>query len=243
MTYEILKKMRILKKDFPSLKTMTQAGGKLSKSLQKEFGEYADKNNIKFFIMYGQTEATARMSYLPYEMCLKKMGSIGIAIPGGSFSLIDENGNEIKTPDTSGELIYKGDNVSLGYADKKEDLMRGDDRGGILKTGDIAKFDKDGYFYIVGRLKRFIKIFGIRISLDKCEEILKKEYPNSEFVCFGEDDNMKIYTTDEKKADVVSNYLSDYLGLNESGFEGVYIKEFPRNSSGKIMYSAFKKGE
>ena len=74
----------------------------------------------------------------------------------------------IDKPDTAGELVYYGDNVTLGYAEKGEDLIKGDERHGILHTGDIAQFDKEGFYYIVGRMKRFLKIFGNRVNLFQC---------------------------------------------------------------------------
>jgi len=151
-TYEMLFRLRFFRMDLPSLRYMTQAGGKLSPELHEQFAKWAIEKNKKFIVMYGQTEATARMSYLPAEKSLEKYGSMGIAIPGGKFSLIDVEGNEIREPETVGELVYVGENVTLGYAEKGEDLAKGDERFGKLVTGDMAKFDKDGFYYIVGRL-------------------------------------------------------------------------------------------
>lgn len=119
--YEILEKLRFFRMDLPSLRTMTQAGGKLSPELHKKFAEYANETGKHFVVMYGQCEATARMSYLPYERSLEKYGSMGIAIPGGKFSLIDVDGNVINEPEVTGELVYEGPNVTLGYAECGED--------------------------------------------------------------------------------------------------------------------------
>ena len=126
-TYEMLKRLRIFRMDLPELKTMTQAGGKLNADLAKEYMEQAAASGKKFIVMYGQTEATARMSYLPFDRALEKYSSIGIAIPGGSFSLIDERGDEIEDVNKDGELVYTGANVSLGYAECREDLAKGDE--------------------------------------------------------------------------------------------------------------------
>ena len=164
-TYEMLDKLRFFRMDLPALRTMTQAGGKLLPELHKKFAEYALEKDKHFVVMYGQTEATARMGYLPYEQSLKKYGSMGIAIPGGQLWLRDVNGNRITEPDVAGELVYEGPNVTLGYAQCREDLIKGDERHGILETGDMAKCDTDGYFYIVGRKKRFLKVFGNRLHL------------------------------------------------------------------------------
>nr|MCR5282143.1 AMP-binding protein [Lachnospiraceae bacterium] len=172
-TYEMLKKLRIFKMDLPDLSYMTQAGGKLGAELHREFAEWARAQGKKFIVMYGQTEATARMAYLPAEYSVEKYGSMGRAIPGGKFTLIDVNGNEITTPDTVGELVYEGANVTLGYAEQAEDLAKGDERGGRLVTGDMAKFDEDGFFYIVGRKKRFLKVYGNRVNLDELDQLVK----------------------------------------------------------------------
>ena len=153
--------------------SITQAGGKLSQELTAEFTDICAQKGIKFYVMYGQTEATARMSYLPWEYARQKLGSMGIAIPGGQFWLEDENGNVIGDIDTMGELIYKGDNVTLGYAENYIDLSKGDENKGILRTGDLAKRDADGFYYITGRKKRFLKMFGKRVNLNEVEELIK----------------------------------------------------------------------
>ena len=135
-TYEILKKMRFWNRNLPSLKTLTQAGGKLNNELIEYFAQNARLRGIDFYVMYGQTEATARMSYLPCQYTIEKLGSIGKAIPGGEFEI--RNDSIISDVDTIGELVYKGKNVSLGYAECLDDLMRGDDNKGVLYTGDLA---------------------------------------------------------------------------------------------------------
>lgn len=234
-TYEMLKRLRFFRMELPSLHTLTQAGGKLSPELHKEFAEYAEEKGIHFFVMYGQTEATARMSYLPWQRSLEKYGSMGIAIPGGKFSLIDVEGNEITEPDIVGELVYEGENVTLGYAQGKDDLALGDERHGRLVTGDMAKVDADGYYYIVGRKKRFLKIFGKRVNLDECERMIKQEF-DVECACAGRDDLMYVYILDESLKDSVSQYLSTKMNLHHSAFKVVILDEIPKNTSGKIQY-------
>lgn len=153
-TYDTLIKLNLLSK-LTGLRYITQAGGKLSKKSIAIINEVCKKNNIEFIIMYGQTEATARMSYLPYCELEKRIGSIGIAIPGGKFQLVDKIGNIISTPKTVGELVYFGENVSMGYACNYEDLKKGDERQGLLRTGDLAERDNDDFYYIVGRKRKF----------------------------------------------------------------------------------------
>ena len=176
-TFEMLKRLRFSRMEFPALKTISQAGGKLSVDLSREFAEYAAKRDIRFFVMYGQTEASPRMSYLPPEYALSKCGSMGDAIPGGEFYLVDENGTIIDKNCKEGELVYRGKNVTMGYAICREDLAKGDERGGVLFTGDMALRDEDGFYYITGRKKRFIKLFGNRVNLDEAEQLIKNLTP------------------------------------------------------------------
>ncbi len=236
-TYEMLKKLRFFKMDLPTLKTMTQAGGKLSPELHKEFAEYAFENNKKFIVMYGQTEATARMAYLPYEKSIEKYGSMGIAIPGGRFELIDANDEIIEESETVGELVYYGDNVTLGYAEKRDDLIIGDERNGKLITGDMAKRDNDGYYFIVGRKKRFLKIFGNRVNLDECERIIKSEFLDLECACGGKDDKLYIYVTNDDNKKQIIQFISDKLAIHPSGFDVIKIDLIPKNDAGKVLYN------
>tara|TARA_B100002003_G_scaffold84280_1_gene78718 strand:- start:812 stop:2212 length:1401 start_codon:yes stop_codon:yes gene_type:complete len=234
--YEMLKKLRFGQMNLPHLKYITQAGGKLSRELSVEFADICKQKGMRFYTMYGQTEATARMSYLPWEYARTKAGSIGIAIPGGEFWLEDEKGNVIEKSDTQGELVYKGDNVTLGYAVSCLDLCKGDENGGILCTGDVAKRDTEGFYYIVGRKKRFLKMFGNRVSLDEIEQLVRAA--GHDCACAGTDDNMKIYVTTLDDKDWIRRYITKCTGINQSGFAFVHIEEIPRNESGKVLYSA-----
>jgi acyl-coenzyme A synthetase/AMP-(fatty) acid ligase len=237
-TYEMLKRLRFEKIEIPDLRYITQAGGKLSKELTHEFIDICKKKNIKFIIMYGQTEATARMSYVPWEFAEEKDSSIGIAIPGGTFFLKDDNGNVIETEETTGELVYTGKNVTLGYAENRFDLERGDENNGILYTGDMAKRDKDGFYYIVGRKKRFLKLFGNRVNLDEVEGLLRKE--GFDCACAGEDDQMRIYSTNGEDNEKIETFIYGHTDINRNGFKICVIGKIPRNESGKIVYSILK---
>lgn len=237
-TYEMLNRLRFERMDLPSLRTMTQAGGKLSVELQKKFTAISEDKGYDFVIMYGQCEATARMAYLPPENSKTHPGSIGIAIPGGQFKIIDENNKEILAPYTPGELIYVGKNVSLGYAECKEDLAKGDERNGVLFTGDVAQRDDDGYYYIVGRMKRFLKVFGNRVNLDDLEQMVKNEYVGIDVAISGRDDLVYIFLTNPEHKEDVKKYLSNKTGLNHTAFKVVIIDSIPKNDSGKILYTA-----
>ena len=238
-TYEMLKKLRFMRMELPYLKTMTQAGGKLNKDLAKEYIEWALNNGKRFFVMYGQTEATARMSYLPLEHALDKYASIGIAIPSGKFSLIDAKGNSIDEPDVDGELVYDGPNVSLGYAECRADLAKGDENHGVLHTGDVARRDADGYYYITGRLKRFVKVWGNRCNLDATEQIVKSNVTTN-CACVGVDDKITIFVTERELESQIVNLLVEKTGVNNRAFEVIAIDAIPVMSSGKIDYHALQ---
>ena len=190
-TFEILKKFRLLNAELPSLKMLTQAGGKLSNELIEHFAQFSTSKGIQFFVMYGQTEGTARLSYLHPQFIIEKLGSIGKPIPNGEFHIIDENGNKIDQPGAAGELVYTGPNVMLGYAECKADLALGNENKGRLHTGDIALCDDHGFYFIVGRIKRFIKLFGNRVNLDELERLLLDREVQS--ACTGKDNALVIY--------------------------------------------------
>lgn len=238
-TYQMLKRLNFFEIELPFLKTMTQAGGKLPETLHQEFAAYAKQNNKNFVVMYGQTEATARMGYLPSEYALKKCGSMGIAIPGGRFYLIDENGEKITEANVVGNLVYEGANVSLGYARSREDLKKGDERRGVLVTGDLAKRDEEGFYYIAGRKKRFLKMYGIRVSMDEIEQLLKMSFQKVDFACTGKDDCMVVSVAGMKAEEMMelSAWLEEKTGLNSRGFVINPVSEIPRNKSGKILYN------
>ncbi|MBH0171207.1 MAG: AMP-binding protein [Bacillota bacterium] len=234
--YEMLDRMKFEELSLPSLKKLTQAGGKLSETLSRKFADVCNQKGIQFFTMYGQTEATARMTYLPYEKNIEKAGSIGIAIPGGELILQDDKGNKITAPHLIGELIYKGPNVSLGYAESLFDLSKKDENKGVLRTGDMAYFDEDGYFFISGRIKRMIKVYGNRIGLDDVEAFLHEH--GHDCICAGSDDQMYIYTL---RDDYVQIKKIVKEKLNLKGFKIMRIEEIPRNHYGKILYSDLPK--
>lgn len=237
-TYEILKMLRFFRMDLPYLKTMTQAGGKLNKDIAKEYIEFAEGKGKRFYVMYGQTEATARMSYLPLEHALDKYASIGIAIPRGKFSLIDVNGNAIEEPDVDGELVYEGPNVSLGYAECRADLAKGDENHGVLHTGDVARRDADGYYYITGRMKRFVKVWGNRCNLDATEQLVKAI--TTSCACVGVDDKITVFVTQEGLEDEIIKLLVAKTGFNNRAFEVRVIDSIPVKSSGKIDYQVMQ---
>ncbi len=238
-TYETLKKLNFFNMDLPSLRYFTQAGGKLHPDLVKEYAEFSHKKGIKFYVMYGQTEATARISYLPPEHNIEKYASMGIAIPGGTLSVLDDEGKDIKEPFVDGELCYEGENVMLGYATEEKELAEGDKMQGRLLTGDIAHYDEDGYFYITGRKKRFLKIYGQRTNLDELEGSLKRL--GIECACGGKDDLLMIACIDSSRNEEIKDLLVEKYHFFHKSFKIVNVDKIERNESGKVQYeSVFK---
>jgi long-chain acyl-CoA synthetase len=153
---------------FPDLRYVTQAGGKLHNAFIREF--ITSFPDIRFYVMYGQTEATARLSYLPPEMLPEKIGSCGKGIPGVELKVVNENDAIVK-PGETGEIIACGDNITQGYY--KDETSTGQIlRNGWLYTGDLATVDEDGYIFLTARKKEIIKVGGRRISPKEIEEVI-----------------------------------------------------------------------
>lgn len=230
-TYQMLHRVGLDRMDLPALRTLTQAGGRLDPRLIGAFAELACQRGWRFFVMYGQTEATARISYVPPERLRDKIGSIGQAIPGGELSLSEE----------TGELVYRGDNVMLGYAESPADLLKGDELQGVLRTGDLARRDDDGFFYVTGRLKRFIKLAGNRVGLDEVEQALQQALKVPVAVA-GEDDRLMAWveSAGEDLADQGSVLLREHYGLHHSLFRVRCVGALPLLASGKTDYAALR---
>lgn len=234
-TYEMLRKLHWRQMNVASLKTLTQAGGKLRPDLVREVATVSHQAGIRFYVMYGAAEATARMSYLPPELAMDHPGSIGIPIPGGEFWIEDENGRTICQPGITGELCYRGPNVSLGYASCSGDLVRGDERGGILHTGDLAQRDELGLYSIVGRRNRFLKLFGNRVNLEELEQIVRGA--GIDCACGGDDQALRIYITDASRRKEALTVVQQMTRLHPAALRIIELEEIPRNTFGKIAYA------
>ena len=233
-SYDILTKMRFTCMDLPNLKVISQGGGKLTETMWNTLAQYAADKGKQFIATYGQSECTARMAYLPAEMALEKVCSIGIAEPGGQLSIIDDNGNETFEGETQGEMVYRGENVTLGYATCLEDLQKGDENHGVMHTGDLARRDADGFYFIIGRLKRFLKIYGLRIGLDEVEQMIKTEY-KTDCYCKGDDEKLIVLVTDPKLQDVIPAFIEEKTHLFHQRVEVLVVKEILRNEVGKVI--------
>ena len=238
--YQLLMRIGFELMPLPTLKTMTQAGGRLSEEFKKYFIQYASKKNVRFVVMYGQTEATARISYVPAERVADKIKSMGISIPGGKLSLRNY-GVEILQSNIEGELIYEVANVMLGYAESRSCLAKADELKGILFTGDIAYRDEEGYYYITGRLKRFLKIFGLRLNLDDIEKFIENRF-SCLVACTGNDDNLVILleSSHAAVADDLRNSIIETYRIHGSVVKVKCVLEIPVTSSGKKDYAKIK---
>lgn len=233
-SYEILMKFRFTRMDFPNLKIITQGGGKLTPEMFHALAQYAHDKGKKFIPTYGQSECTARMAYLPAELALTKTCSIGKAEPGGQLSIIDNDGNETFDGEATGEMVYRGENVTLGYAYCLGDLKKGDENHGVMRTGDLARRDADGCYYIVGRLKRFLKIYGLRIGLDEVEMMVKSEF-KTDCVCSGTDEKLVVNVTTPNIENEVMTYISNKTHLFHQNIEVVTVDSIERNEAGKVI--------
>ncbi len=232
--YMILDRLRLDNLNVPSLKTLTQAGGKLGNELIFRFHQLMSRRGGRFFVMYGQTEATARIAVLPHSCLPEKLGSVGKAILGGTLRVEQADG-EPAGPGQSGELVFNGPNVMMGYASGPDDLALGDAMHGELRTQDIGCCDADGFFVITGRSRRFAKLFGLRINLDEIEAMLKVHGPTA--VIDGE--NQLLIYCEHGESGHYAEYgtlLADRLKLHKTAFRFHKVDRLPLTSNGKIDY-------
>lgn len=233
-SYDILTRMRFTRMDLPNLKVITQGGGKLTETMWNTLAQYAADKGKQFIATYGQSECTARMAYLPAELALEKVCSIGMAEPGGQLSIIDSEGNETFEGEATGEMVYRGENVTLGYATCREDLQKGDENQGVMHTGDLARRDADGCYFIVGRLKRFLKIFGLRIGLDEVENLIKQEF-KADCYCKGNDQKLMVLVTDPSLVETLPLFIEEKTHLYHNNIEVCFVDSIQRNEAGKVI--------
>ncbi len=231
-SYEMLLKLRFARIEMPSVRTLTLAGGLLAAPKLKQVNDVCRAKNIQFFSMYGQTEATARIAFLSPDDIDRKLGSLGKAIPGGRLWLEAADRRVIAAPGEVGELVYEGPNVSMGYAERPEDLSRGDVNRGTLRTGDLARFDDEGYFFIEGRTHRFVKVFGTRIALDAVERAV--EGRGLRCAVLGSDEQLVVFVTQPPESLQVE--LATSLGVHPSAVRVHALAEMPRLPTGKVDY-------
>lgn len=223
--FDILRRSRLPEGLARSLVCVTQAGGRLDPKITKHFLERFAGTGTRYFTMYGQTEAAPRISYVSPEMGLEKLGSVGVPISCGRVH-IDEDG---------GELVYSGENVSMGYAQGFVDLARGDDFQGVLRTGDLATIDPDGFITITGRLKRTIKLHGISVNLDHVESVLTSA--GIDCMVVGRENRLIVCYSGSDHAEV-NNAMSHNFFFHPSTIALKEVALLPRTAVGKPDYVA-----
>jgi acyl-CoA synthetase (AMP-forming)/AMP-acid ligase II len=241
--YEMLRRLKFDPAKYPTLRTLTQAGGKLRDDLIAEFNAKMLAVGGRMYVMYGQTEAAPRMTTVPAERLAEKLGSAGPALPGGKFAVRRDDGSETTHPKIVGEVVYRGPNVMLGYADDESGLAKGDECGGVLATGDLGYLDEEGYLFITGRLKRIGKVFGNRVSLDDLEQAARAAAVGIDVVAaVPAGDKVVLFAEGVDKAICkdASKALSERLHLHSSGFDVRPIDTVPLLASGKIDYRSLE---
>lgn len=232
-SYQLLKRLDPYKLPLRSLRNLTQAGGKLQPDLIAYFHAFAQSAGARFWVMYGQTEAAARISILPAGELERKLGSVGLPIPDGRLAACA--GERPLGPGETGELVYTGPNVMMGYARGPEDLAKGDELGGRLYTGDLGYLDEEGYCWVTGRSKRIVKITGFRIDLDELEQMVRADLTAA--VVGG--DNQVVIFTENGSAEQFTGLaakLSRELRLHASCFVFRRVEALPLHGNGKIDY-------
>jgi acyl-CoA synthetase (AMP-forming)/AMP-acid ligase II len=221
-----------------SVKAFTQAGGALDPRIQAKIHDWATLRGGQFFVMYGQTEASPRMTTLQHADFSRKPGSVGVALAGGRLSIVDDKGAP-RPADAIGAVVYEGPNVMLGYAMSRADLGKGDEMTGRLETGDLGRIDAEGFLYLTGRTKRFAKIAGYRLGLDEIEQEL---FAVCSVACF--DLGEKIAVVHEQESETALKARVRELAANykvpSSSFSLLKTAQIPRAASGKINYAQLK---
>ncbi|MDQ0895342.1 AMP-binding protein [Agromyces ramosus] len=220
-TFDLLDGTDFAARTPPTLRYVTQAGGRLGADRVERYARLGRERGFDVVVMYGQTEATARMAYLPPDLAETHPGSIGIPIPGGAFRI---------DGDPVGELVYEGPNVMLGYAEGPEDFADGatiDE----LRTGDLARLTDSGLYEIVGRVSRFVKVFGLRIDLDRIEGFLLEG--GIEGRAISHDERLTVFVLHDRDVAATAQLIADRTGLPAHVVRVHPIAEFPRTSSGK----------
>lgn len=233
--WRLLARLRFERMALPALRTLTQAGGRLEPAEIEALRLGAAKAGRRLYVMYGQTEATARIAYLPPERLQDKLGSIGVAIPGGELAVADNQGRLLPDGEAEGELLYRGPNVMLGYAESAADLSRGAEIE-WLRTGDLARRDADGFHWITGRLKRFIKLFGHRINLDEIEQQLRAR--GLQVGVAGRDDRLQVALVGQSAefCGTLARELAVQLRCAHLAVKVQSFDELPVGSNGKLLY-------
>jgi acyl-CoA synthetase (AMP-forming)/AMP-acid ligase II len=231
--FEILHRLRFDSRRHPTLMKLTQAGGRLAPDRVSDFADRMETSGGALFIMYGQTEAGPRMTTLPPSRVRDKLGSVGPAISGGALAIVDEKDTESSDPRLTGAIRFRGPSVMMGYAESAADVPRGDERAGVLDTGDLGHLDDDGYLYIDGRASRLGKAFGVRVNLDDVERMVGR---SGTVAAVSAGDRLVVWLEGAEQAELQprAQALAQRLHLHWSGVEFRTVDRLPLLSNGKV---------
>ncbi|HEY0950650.1 AMP-binding protein [Nocardioides sp.] len=230
-TFDLLDASGFADRDLPHLRYVTQAGGRLAPETVVRYAELGQRRGWDLFVMYGQTEATARIAYLPPSLAHARPEAIGIAVPGGSLRLDPLPDGEPGV----GELVYSGPNVMMGYAEGPADLARGSELA-ELRTGDLARRGADGLWEIVGRRNRTAKVFGLRLDLDRIEQRLSEAGTPARVVALG--DALHAFTTRPRDRQRLGAHVARLAAIPAGAVTTHHVDSTPTTGSGKCDYAA-----
>ncbi|WP_246853313.1 non-ribosomal peptide synthetase [Naasia sp. SYSU D00948] len=228
-TFELLDAAAFAERSLPTLRYITQAGGRMEPEQVREYARLGRRRGFELVVMYGQTEATARMAYLPPSLVEARAGTIGVPVPGGDLRVEDPG------EDGVGQLVYRGPNVMMGYAEGPADLAA-EAGPAVLRTGDLARRHDDGLFEVVGRVSRFVKVFGLRVDLDRVQRLLAEE--DIDALALGIDERLVLAVRSAELVQPAEAAAARRLGLPPHAVEARLVPEFPRTASGKHDWAA-----
>jgi acyl-CoA synthetase (AMP-forming)/AMP-acid ligase II len=236
-TFDLLDRSGFAERRLPTLRHVTQAGGRMRPEQVERYARLGREQGFELFVMYGQTEATARMSYLPPDLAERHPDAIGVPVPGGHLRIepADQGG---ALPGDIGELVYSGRNVMLGYAERPEDLALGRTVQ-ELRTGDLGRLGDDGLWRVVGRLSRFAKVYGLRIDLDRVEGSLREAGHDVRVVTVPDDsDRLVVFRLRSRGQEQVRDLVAEATGLPRGAVRVERVDSFPTTPNGKPDHAA-----
>ena len=245
-SYQILARLKFLENNWPSLRFFTHAGGRPDSRTLTLLHKQATDFNKDVFLMYGQTEASPRIAYLAPELFRENIdngNSVGMAIPGGQLTIMDETGIETSSRKILGEIIYRGANVAMGYAINYQNLADGDKWRGRLETGDIGMLSDRNLLQIKGRKKRFVKINGIRLNLDQIEKDVARIIDGAELAAVGTDEMITLFVCgiNIEDSERVKREICCTFTILLTQIEIICLRELPKNLNGKVDFEMLKR--
>ena len=228
-TFELLERVGFDPGQLPTLRRLTQAGGRMPPDRVRRLAESGRAHGVDLVVMYGQTEATARIAYLPPALAATHPHAVGIAVPGGRLRLEPADAEV-------GELVYAGPNVMLGYAEGPADLALGK-LVEELRTGDLARITPEGLVELVGRTSRFVKVCGLRLDLDRMEQVLSDA--GIDALCAADGETVVVAVVGgPTEVRTARGLLTAATGVLSASFDVHPVTVLPRLASGKPDHAA-----